>query len=170
MLISGTLWNKVGLNGVILMFRGLHAVNLDAKGRLAIPTRFREKLTQQGTEELVVTIDTESPCLLLYPLTEWEVIERKLEALPSFNAATRRIQRLLLGHATELEIDTQGRVLLPPLLRKHASLEKHIMFVGQGKKFELWDEQQWCEHREKWLAEEANHSEEIPPELRSLSL
>ncbi|MBI5448236.1 MAG: division/cell wall cluster transcriptional repressor MraZ [Gammaproteobacteria bacterium] len=152
------------------MFRGLHAVNLDAKGRLAVPSRFREKLTQQDTSELVVTIDTESPCLLLYPFAEWELIERKLESLPSFNAATRRIQRLLIGHATELEIDATGRILLPPLLRSHAQLDKHIMFVGQGKKFELWDEQQWCEHREKWLTEEANPSEEIPVELRSLSL
>lgn len=152
------------------MFRGLHAVNLDAKGRLAIPARFREKLELQEVKELVVTIDTESPCLLLYPLPEWELIERKLEGLPSFNAATRRIQRLLIGHATELELDNNGRVLLPTLLRQHASLDKHIMFVGQGKKFELWDEQQWLEHREKWLAEEANSSEEIPTELRTLSL
>src|SRR3990167_641412 len=152
------------------MFRGLHAVNLDAKGRLAIPSRFREKLDLDSVKELVVTIDTESPCLLLYPLPDWEIIEQKLEALPSFNPATRRIQRLLIGHATELEMDNNSRILLPTLLRQHANLEKHIMFVGQGKKFELWDEQKWYEYREKWLAEEANPSEEIPTELRSLSL
>lgn len=152
------------------MFRGLHAVNLDAKGRLAIPSRFREKLNHQDIKELVVTIDTESPCLLLYPLPEWELIEAKLESLPSFNPATRRIQRLLIGHATELEMDSHGRILLPPLLREHASLEKHIMFVGQGKKFELWDEQQWLECREKWLTEEAQSLESMPTELQTLSL
>lgn len=152
------------------MFRGLHAVNLDVKGRLAIPSRFREKLNLQDVSQLVVTIDTESPCLLLYPLPEWEVIEKKLESLPSFNPATRRIQRLLIGHATELDLDNNGRVLLPPLLRKHASLDKHIMFVGQGRKFELWDEQVWAEHCAQWLAEEANHDGEPPMELQTLSL
>jgi len=160
----------VELDGVTSMFRGLHAVNLDAKGRIAVPSRFREKLAQQEVKELVVTIDTESPCLLLYPLPEWENIEKKLEALPSFNPATRRIQRLLIGHATELEIDPQWRVLLPPLLRQHGHLEKHIIFVGQGKKFEIWDQIQWEEHRTKWLLEETNLSEPVPPELQSISL
>ncbi len=152
------------------MFRGLYAVSLDAKGRLAIPSRFREKLDHRDIKELVITIDTESPCLLLYPLPDWEVIEAKLESLPSFNPATRRIQRLLIGHATELELDSHGRVLLPALLRQHATLDKHIMFVGQGKKFELWDEQQWHTYREKWLEEEANPAEAVPTELKSLSL
>ena len=152
------------------MFRGLHAINLDAKGRLAVPSRFREKLDLEAIKELVVTIDTESPCLLLYPLPSWEDIEKKLENLPSFNPATRRIQRLLIGHATELEIDNSGRILLPPLLRKHADLDKHIMFVGQGKKFELWDATQWETFCEKWLAEEANPEEQPPAELQSLSL
>lgn len=159
-----------GINGAKLMFRGLHAVNLDVKGRLAIPSRIREKLASKEVEQLVLTIDTDSPCLLLYPLQEWEIIERKLESLPSFNPATRRIQRLLIGHATELDLDSHGRVLLPPLLRKHAQLDKHVMLVGQGRKFELWDEQVWVDHCQLWLAEEAKQSGEPPAELETISL
>lgn len=153
------------------MFRGLYAVNLDAKGRLAIPSRFRDRLSEQDINEVVVTIDTESPCLLLYPLPEWEVIEQKIENLPSFNAATRRIQRLLMGHATDLELDTNGRILLPPLLREYAGLTKSIMLVGQGKKIEIWNETTWCDSRAQWLAEEAKAtSADLPLELKSLSL
>jgi len=152
------------------MFRGINAVVLDAKGRMAMPARYREQLQRDSVNELVVTIDTESPCLLLYPLPEWELIEQKLQALPSFNKAARRIQRLLVGHATELELDGSGRILLPPLLREYASLDKKVMVVGQGKKFELWDEQQWQSGRKNWLAEEAGSVDMLPEELQSLAL
>jgi MraZ protein len=148
------------------VFRGINAINLDPKGRLAMPTRYRDRL--QG--QLVVTIDTESPCLLLYPMTEWEVIEQKIEALPSFNRVTRRIQRLLIGHATEVELDSHGRLLVPPPLRDYAKLEKSLMLVGQGKKFEIWSEQQWQSSRDSWLAEEAARDDELPSELQSLAL
>lgn len=152
------------------MFRGINAVGLDAKGRMAMPARYREQLQQEGISQVVVTIDTESPCLLLYPFPEWEIIEKKLQVLPSFNRAARRIQRLLIGHATELDLDGSGRILLPPLLRDYAKLDKRIMLVGQGKKIELWDEQQWQTGRINWLAEEASSSGELPSELQSLSL
>lgn len=152
------------------MFRGINAILLDAKGRMAIPARYREQILKHGAPQLVVTIDTDVPCLLLYPLPEWEVIEQKLQSLPSFNQAARRIQRLLIGHATELEMDNNGRLLLPPLLREYAKLDKKIMLVGQGKKFELWDEQQWQSGRADWLAEEKNSGEDLPPELQSLAL
>lgn len=152
------------------MFRGITSINIDTKGRLAIPTRYRECIRIDGPHHLIATIDTESPCLLLYPTQEWEVIEAKLQRLSSFNQATRRIQRLLIGHATELEIDGSGRILLPPLLRDYASLDKKAILLGQGKKFELWDEQRWQEQREHWLQEELNKKEELPEELLNLSL
>lgn len=152
------------------MFRGINSVVLDAKGRMAMPTRYREQLQQSGINQLVLTIDTDSPCLLLYTLPEWEIIEQKLQVLPSFNRAARRIQRLLIGHATELELDSSGRVLLPQILRDYAKLDKRLMLVGQGKKFELWDEQQWQLGRVNWLAEEANSAGELPSELQSLAL
>jgi MraZ protein len=151
------------------MFRGIHAINLDDKGRMAVPSRFRAQLDAIGDLRLVITIDTESPCLLLYPFVEWEAIEQKLQALPSFNQVTRRIQRLLIGHATELELDSHGRVLLPPLLREHAQLAKRVTLLGQGRKFELWDEQIWQTHRGQWLSENLL-AEGLPTELEAISL
>ena len=152
------------------MFRGITGINIDVKGRLAIPTRHRDPLADDCEGRLVVTIDTESTCLLLYPVPEWEKIENKLQNLPSFNRAARRIQRLLIGHATEVELDPQGRILLPPLLRDYARLEKRVMLVGQGRRFEIWDEQAWQANREQWLAEEATATEELPEALQSISL
>ena len=152
------------------MFRGLTAINLDGKGRMAMPARYRSKLEKDAGGLLVVTIDTEQPCLLLYPYQQWELIESKLEALSSFNPVTRRIQRLLMGHATELEMDGSGRILLPPLLREYAALERSIMLVGQGKKFEIWGESQWGQARETWLKEHTHGVKGIPPELEQLSL
>ncbi len=122
------------------MFRGINPINLDAKGRMAMPTRYREHINVACGGQMVATIDTESRCLLMYTQPEWEVIEAKLEKLSSFNPQTRRIQRLLIGHATELELDGNGRVLLPSSLRDYASLEKKIVLLGQGKKFEIWSD------------------------------
>lgn len=151
------------------MFRGINAINMDAKGRLSLPTRYRQRLVDLAQGHLVLTIDTESPCLLLYPLADWEAIEKKIEALPSFNKSARRIQRLLLGHATEVDMDGQGRILLPPLLKEYASLDKKLILLGQGKKFELWDEETWREQCEHWLKEGSNE-DELPDDFSSLSL
>ena len=152
------------------MFRGINAINLDTKGRMMMPVRYRAKLQSDAKGQLVVTIDTEEKCLLLYPLPVWEEIEKKIEQLPSFNQATRRVQRLLIGHATELEADNNGRLLLPQLLREYASISKHIMLVGQGKKFEIWDKKIWTEGRERWLDDGVDGLEELPSELQLLSL
>jgi len=154
------------------LFRGLNAINLDNKGRMIFPTRYRETVqtSQAAGPPLVVTIDTEAPCLLLYPMTEWQVLEQKIQALPSFNKATRRIQRLLIGHATEVEVDNSGRVLIPPLLREYANLTKEIVLVGQGNKFEIWDKEFWQKHRDDWLAEEADSTMDVPPALQSIAL
>lgn len=153
------------------MFRGINGLNIDAKGRIVMPTRYRERLQLDSNSQVVLTIDTEERCLLLYPLVGWEEIERKLAGLPSFNPAARRIQRLLIGHATDIELDTQGRVLLPPMLRDYAGLSKRAVLVGQGKKFELWDEAHWDERRSQWLQEESTTGEgELPDEVKSISL
>ncbi len=154
------------------MFRGITAVSLDVKGRLAMPARQRDLLLETDDKaQLVVTIDTQSACLLLYPLAEWEIIERKLEALPSFNPATRRLQRLLIGHASEVEMDNQGRILIPQLLRDYAKLDKRVMVVGQGQKFELWSDILWDAQREIWLEEDkVMNAEGLPTELQHISL
>lgn len=152
------------------MFRGINVINLDAKGRLGIPTRYRTLLQEEANGRLVITIDTEEHCLLLYPLPAWKEIEQKIESLPSFNRVTRRIQRLLIGHATELELDSSGRILLPSLLRDYAKLDKRVMLIGQGKKFEIWDEAKWNSGRGTWLAEGLREDSGLPEQLLDLSL
>jgi MraZ protein len=151
------------------MFRGINAINVDVKGRLSVPTRYRQRLVDTAQRHLVLTIDTESPCLLLYPLYAWEEIEAQIAALPSFNAAARRVQRLLLGHATEVDMDSHGRILLPPLLREYASLDRKVILLGQGKKFELWNEEDWHKQREHWL-NEGKGGDELPDDFLSISL
>jgi len=152
------------------MFRGINAINIDGKGRLAVPTRYREALGEQAPSSMVVTIDTEETCLLLYPTAQWQVIEDNLQQLPSFNAAARRIQRLLIGHATDVELDSSGRVLLPALLREYAHLDKRVVLIGQGNKFEVWDEGLWQSRREQWLADEASREDGLPDEMKTFSL
>ncbi|MDR1012494.1 MAG: division/cell wall cluster transcriptional repressor MraZ [Coxiellaceae bacterium] len=152
------------------MFRGINSVNLDIKGRMIMPARYRVELDGKSKGQLVVTIDTEEKCLLLYPLLVWEEIEKKIETLPSFNQITRRIQRLLIGHATELEMDNNGRLLLPQLLREYAHINKCIMLIGQGKKFELWDKKIWTDSRTKWLCKGIKNQNTLPEELQLLSL
>jgi MraZ protein len=135
------------------MFRGVNNLNLDAKGRMAIPARYRDRLLESCGGRLIFTIDVDR-CLLLYPLTEWEQIEKALMSRPNMNPQVRRLQRLIVGHATDVEIDGQGRVLVPPTLREYADLQKHAVLVGQGNKFELWDEEVWARQRDAWLEDE----------------
>ena len=150
------------------MFRGATKVTLDAKGRMVLPTRHRERLQERGDMRLVVTIDRDL-CLLIYPLTDWEEIQRKLMRLPTLNEHARRLQRLMVGYATDVELDGHGRLLLPPTLREFAHLDRNAMLIGQGNRFELWDEARWEERREQWLAGEES-SMSLPAELSSLSL
>jgi MraZ protein len=152
------------------LFRGVSFLNLDAKGRLAIPARYRELLQSFCDSRLVLTVDRDR-CLLIYPEPTWIDIERKLDALPSFNEQARMLQRLYLGHAQDVEMDAQGRVLLPPGLRRFASLEKRVALVGQGKKFELWSEDAWNGGCDDWLGKAADISQlESVPDIASLNI
>lgn len=141
---------------------------MDTKGRLAIPKRYRESISEASDNQLVATIDLQSPCLLIYTLDEWEVIERKLMALPNMDSKARLVQRLLLGHASEMEMDGSGRVLLPPLLREHAKLEKEAILLGQGNKFELWSKPAWDANRPDML--DMASVGDVSDSLASLSL
>jgi len=152
-----------------ISLRGVHALSMDAKGRMAIPARYRTVLSEWCDSLLVATIDTTEKCILIYPLPEWEVIQEKIEKLSSFNASSRRIQRLLIGHATDLEVDANGRVLLPSVLRDYAELDKKLVLIGQGKKFELWDEALWNDRRNNWLEEDVD-LDSLPEDLMQLSL
>lgn len=136
------------------MFRGAHAINLDDKGRLAIPTKFRALLQADCEGQLVCTIDLKDPCLLLYPLSEWQEVEAKLSQLSNMVEAERRVKRILLGSAMECQLDKNGRILLAPTLRSHAALNKKLMLVGQLNKFELWDEETWNQRLQEDIAEE----------------
>lgn len=149
------------------MFRGATKVTLDAKGRLAIPTRYRERIAARCDGQLVATVDKDY-CLLIYPLPDWEELERKLVRLPSLHKQSRRLQRLMIGYATETDIDAHGRILLSRELREFAQLERQAMLIGQGHKFELWDEASWNENRDGWLDD--NDGGDLPAELEQLSL
>jgi len=152
-----------------VMFRGVSPINLDGKGRLAIPARYRESIAEHCEGKMVATIDTESKCLLLYPQPEWDEIQAKIEALPSFNPAARRIQRLLIGHATDLDMDAAGRLLLPAPLREYAGLDKRIVLLGQGRKFEIWSEELWNTTRDEYL-QDVEAGAAIPEDMQTLSL
>lgn len=148
------------------MFRGVTTLSLDTKGRLAVPSKYRDVLLAQGDGRVVVTADP-SKCLLLFPLMEWEPIEKKLNSLSSFNPQTRSLQRLLVGNAADLELDATGRILLPAMLREFAGLEKSVVLVGQGAKFELWNESRWQEQMDLALTFKDG---DMPDELAGFSL
>ena len=150
------------------MFRGATKITLDDKGRMVMPTRYREQITERAQGKLVVTVDRDR-CLLIYPLPEWDLIESKLMNLPSLHVQARRLQRLMVGHATDLELDGHGRMLLPPELRAYAGLERHGMLIGQGNRFELWDESLWGERLDEWRKTE-QAATDLPSELETLSL
>jgi MraZ protein len=151
------------------MFRGINNLTLDAKGRLAVPARYRERIQETCRGQLVVTIDRDH-CLLIYPLPEWEALEERLVRLPSLNKQARELQRLLLGHATEVELDGHSRVLLPPELRNFAVLERDVVLLGLGRKFELWQQANWDARREASLNDEEGAGGGLPDELARLVL
>jgi len=152
--------------GELPMFRGVTSLALDVKGRLAIPSRYRDSLVPPGSGSLVLTADP-SRCLLVYPRASWEPLQARLMALSSFDAKIRSLQRLLVGHADDVEVDAAGRILVPPSLRRYASLDKRVVLVGQGRKFELWDEAQWQVETAQAIAFPADA---LPPELSGFSL
>ena len=117
------------------MFQGTHFASLDAKGRIALPSRLRAALTEAGAASLVAARHPDG-CLLIYPRNRWE---KKREAIAALPYSARFLQRIVLGSAVDLTIDKAGRVLIPADLRTLAGLEKEVALVGMGEHFELWD-------------------------------
>ena len=152
------------------MFRGANAISIDEKGRLAIPSKYRSQLLSQAEGKLVCTIDTVQPCLLLYAVPEWKVVEKRLAGLSSFNPTERRLQRMLLGHAHDCEMDKNGRLLIAPTLRTHAQLDKKVMLVGQLNKFEIWSEDAWNEQIRRDIEIEQQGGFELTERLQDFSL
>jgi MraZ protein len=152
----------------VYRFRGQSELSLDDKGRMAIPARYREVLSVGCEGQLVVTIDVEDRCLLLYPLPVWEKIEKDIDELPSLDPRVRKLQRTLVGHSEDVSMDRAGRILVPANLRAYAGLDKKAILVGQGKKFELWSEEAW----QAMMAREAEGeaSDAINQALNQLSL
>ncbi|WP_019021436.1 MULTISPECIES: division/cell wall cluster transcriptional repressor MraZ [unclassified Thioalkalivibrio] len=146
------------------MFRGVSQLNLDAKGRLAMPARYRDELVASCDGQLVVTVHPDR-CLLVYPRPEWERVEQNLMSRPNLKPAVVRLQRLLVGHASDCELDGNGRLLLPQPLRKFAGMDKQVALLGQGKKFEIWDQATWDQRCEE-MFEDGIDTEE----LESISL
>ena len=147
------------------MFYGSHAINMDAKGRIAIPTRVREQLQEHCRGRIVLTAHTENRCLHIFPEPYWQQILPEIETLPTFNKISRRAKLLLLGHACQLECDANGRVLLPPTLREYGNFEKKLMLVGQGKGLELWSDDEFNRYIESDVDDE-----EMPEGMKGLAL
>ncbi len=152
------------------MYRGASAITLDSKNRITIPTRYREELFADCQGQMVCTVDIQHPCLLLYPLPEWEEIELKLCNLSSMNSQERLLQQVLLGNASDCEIDKSGRLLINGPLRQHAGLEKSLMLVGQLRKFEIWSESAWQNQMQQGIAKIQSGEIELTDRLLDLSL
>lgn len=148
------------------MFRGTTNLSMDAKGRLAIPAKHREALLTQGLGKVVLTAHPHG-CLLLYPQPAWEPIEAKMMALSSFDKHSSALQRLLVGYAEDIELDSAGRLLVSPTLREFAGLEKEVMLVGQGSHFEMWHLEAW---RKQLGSVISGGDIEMPAELEGFSL
>ncbi len=152
------------------MFKGFSTISIDAKGRLAIPARHRDQLSTEEFSALVLTLNPWDRCLWLYPSSEWEVIEDKLQGLSDFDRESRRTKQIIRGYATDCSLDGQGRVLLPNELRKFALLDKRVAFLGQGNKFEIWDDDIWSAQRDEWLDGVNNRDGSGSTVLNTLSL
>ena len=135
------------------MFRGISKASLDDRGRFAMPARFRDGLRARSDSKLVITIDRQDKCLLLYPDNEWLAVEKRLERLSNLNPAVRQLQRMLMGFAIDVELDGNGRVLIPPILRDYAGIDKAVMVMGQSNKLELWSEDVLQAQLVEWAGE-----------------
>lgn len=148
------------------MFQGAAALNLDAKGRVAIPTRHRDALSAIAQGHLVLTAHPHR-CLLVYPAPAWEPIKEKVLAGSSLEQKAAFLKRLLVGFARDETLDSAGRVLIAPELRDFAQLDKKVWLVGQGTHFELWSDAGWIAQQEAMLAMGADL---LPPGMESFSL
>ncbi|VFN03248.1 MAG: MraZ protein [Candidatus Kentron sp. G] len=152
------------------MFRGEHSLTLDPKGRFAVPSRYRERILECCNGKLVITISLTERCLAVYPFPDWQKIEDELRTLPALDRKAQAISHLLIGHATECDLDSHGRMLVPSSLREFADLRKQVKVVGQVIKFELWDDGAWTRRRQELLSQVDELLAEPSDALRSLVL
>ena len=152
------------------MFRGFSTLSIDSKSRLAVPSRYRDRLQSIAEGNLVLTLNPLDRCLWIYPVPEWELIESKLADLSDFDKQGRRAKQMMRGYATDCQMDGQGRILIQQELKEYAGLVKQVVILGQGNKFELWDQQAWYQQRDQWLQDIGDDSGEPSDALKSLSL
>ena len=152
------------------MFRGTHYLSNDVKGRFAVPMRYRDQLMKASSGALVITVHPTSPCLLIYPTPVWNEIQLKIDKFSNTRTEKHDAQLMLVGLADDQEMDGQGRVLVAAHLRKYAGIEKKGVLVGQGKKFEYWQEDRWNAKLDNWIENGLNKDEELEEEIAGLSL
>ena len=157
-------------NTYLIMFRGIHKVTVDSKGRFAVPTKFRDLFTKEQVLDLVLTLNPWDRALWIYPLLEWERIEGILTSLSDFDKQTRRTKQIMRGYASDCNLDPQGRILLPQEIRTLICLGKESVLLGQGNKLEIWDSTVWKEERDSWLDSVENADPLKSNGLESLSL
>ncbi len=153
------------------MFRGASTLNMDAKGRIAIPARYRDEIVARAGGNLVLTVNnTRERCLWLFTLDEWEKAEAKLVQLSSFDKQAQFLKRLLIGYASDCEMDSAGRMRIAAPLIEFAGLSKQVVLIGQGNKFELWDDALWKAKCDEWLAEPVEEDGTVSEQVANLSL
>ena len=157
---SGIKWGRVEKG--CWMFRGSFEHSVDSKGRVSVPSRFREILAERYEGKLVLTKDHDN-CVMAYPLEEWERLEDKIKALPQSQPEVRDYMRNFFSNAAECELDRQGRILIPPALREKARISKAVMVVGMLNKMEIWD-------RSAWEARKPQTGDKIGEALSTLGL
>ncbi len=152
------------------MFRGTHYLSNDVKGRFAVPTRYRDPLLKASSGGLVITVHPAERCLLIYPTPQWDEIQLKIEKLSNVKKNLHDIQLMLMGMASDVEMDGQGRVQIAQYLREYAEIEKKGVLVGQGKRFEYWQEEKWNAKVQDWTNNGLVSDEEMEAEVANLTL
>ncbi len=154
-------WGAVGMLGRE-MFRGSFEHTVDSKGRVSVPSKFRDIIADRYDGRLVLAMDYDR-CLTVYPLEEWERLEEKIKTLSLVKQEVKDFRRFLLSSATECELDKQGRILIPSSHREHAGITKNVMLVGLIDKIEIWD-------AKAWEARTAQNGDKIGEALSALGL
>ncbi len=144
--------------GGLDVFRGRYEHTVDGKGRTSLPARFRDVLSALGESRLVITTGLD-PCLVAYPLREWEAFEERLARLPSFDKSVATLKRIYVSGAVECDIDKLGRLLLPASLREHGGIDRDVLWAGMGKNIELWDKERWTALKQRTLEDESTRAQ-----------
>lgn len=151
-----------------MLLIGLHMCALDAKGRLAIPARYRDMLDQHCQGKMVMTMQHHGKALMLYPENEFSELARRVSQFSDFDELEANMKLLILGHASQVDMDSAGRILVPPLLRELVGIDKKVALVGQNNKLELWSEDAWLEKQKSLYS--SGFKEGVSEKLKGFAL